>query len=316
MHKSQGFEELNVIPLYSASSRLFRLGPAPCPAPRVAPARNPPQPVHHAPPPAPAQQGGGGSLLGGIGSTIAQVSKAAAALAPTTSSMGGADACNIHSKAFQDTKNTLGKTVRDTIPASTSTWKDVKKEDLELILNRMKVKFDYPQTNAFFMDSIEQSMTAYLRDWRNQMQKHFTEKGGKRDMTFTKVNPYKHVPLDQWSIQCDRFNSDKFEGNPETEEPMSLIDYFESRHLKSIGWRNEYTQEKHACTQSDLGDDASFAESVVGLEQVDEFQIMSQALGTRSRWQKGVGALPQLKSAGGLRAASTRQVAETIATLK
>ncbi|PON72658.1 hypothetical protein PanWU01x14_064240 [Parasponia andersonii] len=30
------------------------------------------------------------------------VSEATAALAPTASSMGGADACNIHSKAFQD----------------------------------------------------------------------------------------------------------------------------------------------------------------------------------------------------------------------
>ncbi|PON37032.1 hypothetical protein PanWU01x14_323700 [Parasponia andersonii] len=81
-------------------------------------------------------------------------------------------------------------------------------------------------------------------------------------------------------------------------------------YLKPSGWRNEYTQEKYAemvmsrvealtQTQSraqfELRNGASSAESVVGPEQVNEFQIMSKALGTRSRWQKGLGALPQLK---------------------
>ncbi|KAG2704951.1 hypothetical protein I3843_05G029200 [Carya illinoinensis] len=108
--------------------------------PRHAPARNPPQPVNHAPPPAPAQGGGGGSILGGIGSTIAQgmafgtgsavahravdavmgprtiqhetvASEAAAAPAPTTNSFGGSDACNIHSKAFQDCLNNYGNDI-------------------------------------------------------------------------------------------------------------------------------------------------------------------------------------------------------------
>ncbi|EEF29615.1 coiled-coil-helix-coiled-coil-helix domain-containing protein 10, mitochondrial [Ricinus communis] len=110
------------------------------PAPRSAPARSapPPQPVSHAPPPAPAQSSGGGSLLGGIGSTIAQgmafgtgsavahravdavmgprtiqhetvVSEAAAA-APAPAA-GGADACSIHSKAFQDCVNSFGSDI-------------------------------------------------------------------------------------------------------------------------------------------------------------------------------------------------------------
>ena len=73
------------------------------------------------------------------------------------------------------------------------------------------MNFDYPRTNALFMDSIEQSMMAYLRDWRNQMRNHFSKMGGKRDMGFTKANPYKHVPLDQWSILCDHFGSDEFQ---------------------------------------------------------------------------------------------------------
>ncbi|KAG6789636.1 coiled-coil-helix-coiled-coil-helix domain-containing protein 10 [Populus alba x Populus x berolinensis] len=111
------------------------------PAPRPARARSPPpQTVNHAPPPAHAQSSGGGSILGGIGSTIAQgmafgtgsavahravdavmgprtiqhetvVSEAAAAAAPTPSSMGGADACNIHTKAFQDCVNNFGNDI-------------------------------------------------------------------------------------------------------------------------------------------------------------------------------------------------------------
>uniref|UniRef100_A0A5B6ZSM0 Putative hemiasterlin resistant protein 1-like n=1 Tax=Davidia involucrata TaxID=16924 RepID=A0A5B6ZSM0_DAVIN len=115
--------------------------PAPRAAPRRAPAHNPPQPASHAPPPAPAQNSSGGSMLGGLGATIAQgmafgtgsavahravdsvlgprtvqhetaVSEsAAAAPAPAMNSVGGSDACNIHSKAFQDCLNNYGSDI-------------------------------------------------------------------------------------------------------------------------------------------------------------------------------------------------------------
>ena len=106
------------------------------PAPRAAPR---PAPVHQAPAPAPAPaQSGGGSMIGGIGSTIAQgmafgtgsgvahravdaimgprtievvgndAAAAAAAPVPTANSM---DACNIHSKAFQDCINSYGSDI-------------------------------------------------------------------------------------------------------------------------------------------------------------------------------------------------------------
>ncbi|KAI4296451.1 hypothetical protein L6164_036407 [Bauhinia variegata] len=111
------------------------------PAPRAAPARSPPpQPAHQAPPPAPVQGGSGGSILGGIGSTIAQgmafgtgsamahravdavmgprtiqhetaVSEAAAPAAPAASASFGGDACNVHSKAFQDCLNSYGNDI-------------------------------------------------------------------------------------------------------------------------------------------------------------------------------------------------------------
>ncbi|KAK4766335.1 hypothetical protein SAY87_007977 [Trapa incisa] len=96
--------------------------------------------LHHAPPPAPAQPSGGGSILGGIGSTIAQgmafgsgsalahqavdavmgprtiqhetvVTGAASAPEATTNSLGGGDACSIHSKAFQDCLNNFGSDI-------------------------------------------------------------------------------------------------------------------------------------------------------------------------------------------------------------
>ncbi|CAK9150936.1 unnamed protein product [Ilex paraguariensis] len=120
-----------------------RSRPAPRPAPArnpPAPARNPPAPAHHAPPPAPVQGGSGGSMLGGIGSTIAQgmafgggsavahravdavlgprtiqhetvASGADAATAPTTNSIGGSEACSMHSKAFQDCLNSSGNDI-------------------------------------------------------------------------------------------------------------------------------------------------------------------------------------------------------------
>ncbi|CAA0812393.1 Cox19-like CHCH family protein [Striga hermonthica] len=111
------------------------------PAPRPAARNPPPQPVHHAPPPAPVQSAPGGSMLGNIGSTIAQgmafgtgsavahravdavlgprtiqhetvASEAAAAVpAPSASSMSGSDACNMHSKAFQDCLNGYGNDI-------------------------------------------------------------------------------------------------------------------------------------------------------------------------------------------------------------
>ncbi|CBI38242.3 hypothetical protein VitviT2T_003950 [Vitis vinifera] len=113
---------------------------APRPASRPAPMRNPPQPVSHAPPPAPVQGGGGGSMLGGLGATIAQgmafgtgsavahravdavmgprtiqhetvASEAAASSAPTMNNVGGSDACNAHSKAFQDCLNSSGSDI-------------------------------------------------------------------------------------------------------------------------------------------------------------------------------------------------------------
>ncbi|XP_043712164.1 coiled-coil-helix-coiled-coil-helix domain-containing protein 2 [Telopea speciosissima] len=113
--------------------------PAPRAAPRPAAMRNPPQPASRAPPPAPAQSGSGGSMLGGLGATIAQgmafgtgsavahravdavlgprtvqhetvASEATAAPAPTMNGVGS-DACNIHSKAFQDCLNNFGSDI-------------------------------------------------------------------------------------------------------------------------------------------------------------------------------------------------------------
>ncbi|PON70433.1 hypothetical protein PanWU01x14_081020 [Parasponia andersonii] len=80
--------------------------------------------------------------------------------------------------------------------------------------------------------------------------------------------------------------------------------------------RAEALTQTQSRAQSELGDGDWSTESVVGPEQVNEFQIMSKALGTRSRWPKGLGALLRLKNIGGQRATSTRQVIETIAILK
>ncbi|PON76865.1 hypothetical protein PanWU01x14_031850 [Parasponia andersonii] len=95
-----------------------------------------------------------------------------------------------HGKIFL---NLLAKLVRDTIPASTLAWKDVKKEDLDLIFERLDRKFDYPWDNVIFMDSIEQSIMHYLRDWRNNMKVHFITVGGKEALAAAKAKPYKNI---------------------------------------------------------------------------------------------------------------------------
>ncbi|KAL2514718.1 hemiasterlin resistant protein 1-like [Forsythia ovata] len=99
--------------------------------------------VNHAPPPVPAQASSGGSMLGNIGSTIAQGmafgtgnavahravdavmgprtiqhetvgSEAATAPTHSTNSMGGSDACSVHSKAFLDVNIKLLTKLDDT----------------------------------------------------------------------------------------------------------------------------------------------------------------------------------------------------------
>ncbi|PON57917.1 hypothetical protein PanWU01x14_170070 [Parasponia andersonii] len=133
--------------------------------------------------------------------------------------------------------------------------------------------------------------------------------GGKRDMAFIKANPYKNVPFDQWNILCDRFSFQEFEGL------SSMISQMKAK-AEIVTSRAEALTQTQSRAESKLRNGASSTSSMVGLEQVDKFHIVSKDLGTRSRWQKGLGALPQLKSIGGQRAASTRQVAKTIATLK
>ncbi|PON53986.1 hypothetical protein PanWU01x14_198640 [Parasponia andersonii] len=119
-------------------------------------------------------------------------------------------------------------------------------------------------------------------------------------MAFIKANSYKNVPFDQWNILCDRFGSQESEGSSNMISQMKAKSNLETGEVM-----NPHRLLREPPSQA-LGDGALSAEFVVGPKQVDEFQIVSKALGTRSRWQKGLGALSQLK----------RQVTETITTLK
>ncbi|PON44409.1 hypothetical protein PanWU01x14_267170 [Parasponia andersonii] len=172
------------------------------------------------------------------------------------------------------------------------------------------------------------------------MKVYFITISGKEALVAAKAKPYKNIPEDHWEILCDHFASQDFEGNSETGELMSQLDCFEERHFKNNSWRSEYTQQKHAemiasreeaLTQAqaqaheitDPVDPALSAKSVMGPISIDEYAIMTQSLGTRSRWQKRVGSLPRLKSVGGPRATSISndtavqcEHAETIASLK
>ncbi|PON66374.1 hypothetical protein PanWU01x14_110290 [Parasponia andersonii] len=173
-----------------------------------------------------------------------------------------------HGKMFL---NIFSKKVRDTIPASTLTWKDVKKEDIKLILNRIEVKFDYPCSDALFMDSIEQSMMANTR-------------------TFPSISG-----IYQWNILCNCFGSQEFEklSTQKSEnwskqlyspaQGSSTITSQMKAKAEMVTSRAEALTKTQSRAQSELGDGASSTESMVGPEQVDEFQIMSKDLWTRSR---------------------------------
>ncbi|MFX9844330.1 coiled-coil-helix-coiled-coil-helix domain-containing protein, partial [Acinetobacter baumannii] len=134
------FFDLSKIPKTEIMARRSSGGRSARPAPRPAARSPPPQTVNRAPPPATVQSGSGGSMLGGIGSTIAQGlafgtgsavahravdsvmgprtiqhetvgSEAAGAPAPAAASMGGSDACGLHTKAFQDCLNSYGSDI-------------------------------------------------------------------------------------------------------------------------------------------------------------------------------------------------------------
>ncbi|PON48680.1 hypothetical protein PanWU01x14_235570 [Parasponia andersonii] len=118
--------------------------------------------------------------------------------------------------------NLLVKLLRDTIPTSTLCWKDVKKDDLDLIFQRL---------DAEMVASREEAL------------------------------------------------------------PQPQAKAHETTDL------------------ADLANPSLSAESIVGPPPIDEYAIMTQSLGTRSRWQKGLGSLHRLKTVGGSRAAGTSSVA-------
>ncbi|PON67590.1 hypothetical protein PanWU01x14_102270 [Parasponia andersonii] len=95
---------------------------------------------------------------------------------------------------------------------------------------------------------------AYLWDWRNQMREHFRKMGRKKDLAFTKANPYKNVSLDEWSILCDHFASQEFEVEMAEARMEALIQAQLRAHFDPL-----------------LRDTAESVESVVGRESIDEF---------------------------------------------
>ncbi|KAM7468963.1 hypothetical protein LguiA_007146 [Lonicera macranthoides] len=237
--------------------------------------------------------------------------------------------------------NMIHQIVRDTCSPRITRWADVPKTDIEVVYDRLDLKFIYPHDNKIVMDEIEKLQMKALREWRYAMKCHWKKLGGEQNKEAPKRTPYKKVDPEQWKALCDFFSCEEqktisaknshnrkqrpLEGGQGsktivahvydgvdlvTGELPSVIDTFQQLHCKGNRWRNEYAAEKHdAMTHmraSQPVESAGSVESGDEVAQPKDLEIMTQVLGPRSRHHKGYGSMPRLKAVGGSRATSSR----------
>ncbi|KAG6492807.1 hypothetical protein ZIOFF_047774 [Zingiber officinale] len=199
-------------------------------------------------------------------------------------------------------------------------------EDLLLPLNRLDVtriyeffwqnKFEYEKTNLV-MAEVERLAMRAIREGRCKMRRHWKQLGGFGNKDSPKRKPYKGE-ISEKNIN-NRFNR-PLEGahgsktlvqhyhtaaDPVTGELPSVIDTFEKFFHKGGQWKNDWAAQKHdemvdlRLTQSESEE---FTSTVDNVCQPKDVNIMTQVLGSRSRYVKGLGPLPKLSVVGGSRA--------------
>ncbi|PON44700.1 Metallo-dependent phosphatase-like [Parasponia andersonii] len=132
------------------------------------------------------------------------------------------------------------------------------------------------------------------------MKVHFITVGGK-DLAIAMAKPYKKVPLDEWKILCDHFASQEFEKvfsqNSENrlkqlyapgQGSLSITGHIH-KEAEMVASREKaltlaQAQAHETIDPTDLANLSSSAEFVVGPPPIDEYAIMTQSLGTHSRW--------------------------------
>ncbi|XP_042385812.1 uncharacterized protein LOC121977289 [Zingiber officinale] len=231
--------------------------------------------------------------------------------------------------------NLIAQIVRDTISPRITNWEDVSLAEKQLIFDRLDNKFEYEKTNLVIAEVERLAMRA-IREGRCKMRRHWKQLGGLGNKDSPKRKPYKGVSQDDWDFLCNYFGTKKqmeisekntnnrfnrpLEGahgsktlvqhyhiaaDPVTGELPSVVDTFEKFFHKGGQWKNDWAAQKHAemvdlrLTQSESEE---FTSTVDNVRQPKDVNIMTQVLGSRSRYVKGLGPLPKLSVVGGSRA--------------
>ncbi|KAM7469781.1 hypothetical protein LguiA_007964 [Lonicera macranthoides] len=105
--------------------------------------------------------------------------------------------------------NMIHQIVRDTFSPRITRWADVPKTDIEVVYDRLDLKFIYPHDNKIVMDEIEKLQMKALREWRYAMKCHWKKLGGEENKEAPKRTPYKKVDPEQWKALCDFFSCEE-----------------------------------------------------------------------------------------------------------
>ncbi|KAG6527462.1 hypothetical protein ZIOFF_009564 [Zingiber officinale] len=146
-------------------------------------------------------------------------------------------------------------------------------------------KFGYEKMNLVIAE-VERFAMRAIREGRCKMRRYWKQLGGLGNKDSPKRKPYKGA-------------------DPVTGELPSVVDTFEKFFHKGKQWKNDWAAQKHAemvdlrLTQSESEE---FTSTVDNVHQPKDVNIMTQVLGLRSRYVKGLGPLPKLSVVGGSRA--------------
>ncbi|KZV22027.1 hypothetical protein F511_40406 [Dorcoceras hygrometricum] len=187
------------------------------------------------------------------------------------------------------------------------------------------------------MAEVERLAMKAIREVRCKMRKHWKQLGGMQNKDAPKRKPYKGVRQDDWDVLCDYFGTKKqmeisekntsnrfnrsLEGahgsktlvqhyhdsaNHVTGELPSVIDTFEQFFHRGGQWKNDWAAQKHVSSmiefRSTQPESEVFVSAVDNMHQPKDVDIMTQVLGSRPRYVKGLGPLPKLSVVDGSRA--------------
>ncbi|XP_073120394.1 uncharacterized protein [Henckelia pumila] len=197
--------------------------------------------------------------------------------------------------------NFIAQTVRDTISPLVTSWEDVALVDKQLIFDRLDNKFIYPKTSVVKAE-VERLAMRTIRDRRCKMRRHWKQLDGLQNKDAPKRKPYKGVSQENWVFLCDYFGK---------KEQMEISEKNTNNRFSRLleGAHGSKTLVQHYHDDADMIELRSTqlegevsASTVDNVHQPKDLNIMTQVLGSRSQYVKGLGPLPKLSVVGGARA--------------